>query len=60
MFMYVLFYVLLTLLNKYLIFLIKTWLTVMVKKQLNMLTSVAHTMTKILYILVALAKLLTR
>ncbi len=60
MFMYFLFYVLLTLLNKYLIFLIKTWLTVMVKKQLNMLTSVAHTMTKILYILVALAKLLTR
>ncbi len=60
MFMYFLFYVLLTLLNKYLIFLIKPWLTVMVKKQLNMLTSVAHTMTKILYILVALAKLLTR
>ncbi len=28
--------------------------------QLNILTSVAHTMTKILYILVALAKLLTR
>ncbi len=27
------------------------------KKQLNILTSVAHTMTKILYILVALAKL---
>ncbi len=26
------------------------WLTVMVKKQLNILTSVAHTMTKILYI----------
>ncbi len=30
----------------------------MVKKQLNILTSVAHTMTKILYIFVALAKLL--
>ncbi len=38
----------------------KTSMTVMVKKQLNILTSVAHTMTRILYILMALAKLLTR
>ncbi len=30
------------------------------KKQLNILTSLAHTTTKILYILVAFAKLLTR
>ncbi len=63
MFIYFFFYVLLTLLNKYQMFCIKPsfpWLTVMVKKQLNILTSVAHTMTKILYILVALAKLLTR
>jgi len=30
------------------------------EKQLNILISVAHTMTNILYILVALAKLLTR
>ncbi len=30
------------------------------EKQLNILTSVAHTMTKILYMLVTLAKLLTR
>ncbi len=30
------------------------------EKQLNILTSAAHTMTKILYILVALGKLLTQ
>ncbi len=29
------------------------------EKQLNILTSVAHTMTNIIYILVAMAKLLT-